>query len=222
MLFGEVTIYEPEEYATAVAQRLISFASQHGTVNIALSGGSTPQAIFKVLAAGNSNLDNVRFFWADERYVPYDSPDSNFGEAWRLWLSSIRPDREDLFPFAVERDSPQVVAQNYARIVPQNGLDLVLLGVGEDGHTASIFPGDEETRRTDLFAAATVAPFKPYQRLTLTPRYLNLAKHVWFLATGERKRLILKQTASGDQTLPVAWITKPNIHWYLDEPASQV
>lgn len=202
---------------------------------IALSGGSTPKRMGQILA-GNPYSESVawrdaEFFWGDERWVPLDSPDSNAGEALRTFLESVPVPKEQIHPFATVDTTPEASAAEMAAVIATFGendltrFNLVLLGMGDDGHTASLFPGTAAIHED----ASTVVSHRVEKldatRLTLTPALLNAAHQVAFLAGGAGKAPMLHNVLDGPidvDTYPsqVVRPTHGSLTWIVDEAAA--
>jgi len=201
----------PEAMA-AYAARLFARrlrAKKEGPFLAALSGGRTPAALFGALARLELDWSRVHFFMADERLVPQSSPSSNYGQARALLFSRIRIPAANLHPPRLKR--PAQAAAAYEKEIkelagPAGALDLVFLGLGEDGHTASLFPGAPELcERKKLVVPAKAPPgVKPAARLTLTFKALNAAGAAVLLAAGPAKKSLFARTVAGDKALPAA------------------
>lgn len=206
-----------------------------GVFYIALSGGSTPEVMYHALA-GPEFRDQVpwaqgEYFWSDERCVPPDHPDSNYGLAERTLLSKVPVPRERVHRMRGELDPERAAAeceQELRRVfqaeelsIPQ--FDLILLGLGDDGHTASLFPGSPalaENRR--LVAANYVKKFNVH-RLSFTLPLINAARNVAFLVSGEKKAPALQQIMRGGGTpVPAEEVhpTNGKLTWFVDEAAA--
>ena len=187
-----------------------------GRVTVALCGGSTPKHLYSLLASPDYSdqipWNNVQLFWGDERCVPPDHPDSNFRMVQEALLSKIRIPAENIHRMPGERE-PRAAAAEYEKELQKFfGLnsgalprfDLILLGIGEDGHTASLFPGSDALNETKHSVVAPfVAKLNSY-RLSLSLPVLNNAANVWFLVTGASKADTVKQIFSGTSDLPAA------------------
>ncbi|WP_340199368.1 6-phosphogluconolactonase [Ascidiimonas sp. W6] len=203
--------------------------------HIALSGGSTPKVIFDVLAsdfADKINWKKVHLYWGDERCVPPTDEDSNYKMTVNHLLSKIDIPEENIHRIEGE-NIPQMEAYRYGELLQEklpnaNGIpqfDLIILGIGEDGHTASIFP--HEINIWDSYEYCDVAshPKSGQKRITITGQVINNAKAVAFLATGFHKankvKAILKKE-EGSEQYPASLVdpTHGEIHWFLDEPAA--
>lgn len=205
-------------------------------VTIALSGGNTPQLMFHTIAEyfpASFPWNRMHFFWVDERWVPHENGESNFGNAKRLLFDKVAIDDSRLHPVRTQNISPQEEALRYAQEIQQyvsqiNNIptfDIIFLGMGDDGHVASIFPGQELLFDVDEFCAVSQHPQLKQQRLTLTGRIINHARHIVFLITGKQKSSILQMVFEGkDIRYPVQRV-KPlagKLFWYLDAEAASL
>jgi 6-phosphogluconolactonase len=205
-------------------------ASQ-GPFHVALSGGSTPRRMHELLSAmGRDALpwDRIVLWWGDERTVPPDHPDSNFGMAKRTLIDPLALTR--FHRMEGERD-PSVAAADYeAALVNACGappvLDLVFLGMGPDGHTASLFPGSPAVDEKQRFVVANpvdspVAKGKT-TRITMTAPVLRAARHVRFLVAGADKAMVLKQVLEGPRgRYPSQLVDGSDVRWYVDDAAAR-
>lgn len=201
---------------------------------VALSGGSTPRALYRRLTRAPYRAaiswEHVRFFWGDERCVPPDSKRSNYRMARETLLDPLEIPPRQVFRMKGEEE-PEAAARAYERTLCRYavgrtvGLDLVLLGLGEDGHTASLFPGTaalDAGRR--LVAANYVGKFSEW-RITLTYRALNAARRIVFVVCGtEKASAVAKvlQKSSGWRELPASGVCpgRGSLLWLLDEAAA--
>jgi 6-phosphogluconolactonase len=238
----EVRILEDDdELAETAAGTIVDLATsavaQRGRFSVALAGGATPRATYERLARPPlSELmpwARTYVFFGDERGVPPDHPDSNYGMAYRALLSKVPIPPRQIFRIPGEAADPESVATDYARTLAEEmkvrrgevpRLDLVLLGLGIDGHTASLFPGSpvlKEVFRTvaAVHAAAAIIP----QRFTLTFPVLNAAACVIFLVSGSVKAKVVKAAlAEGAAALPAGMVrpTDGRLVWLLDRGAA--
>jgi 6-phosphogluconolactonase len=206
--------------------------ADHGRFAVALSGGTTPKATYGLLAS--EFRDRIRWthvdcFWSDERCVPPDHPESNFRMANEALLSHVDIPAANVHRMKGEDPDPAHAAEEYDRqlrsffrteIDPPE-FDLLMLGMGADGHTASLFPGTAALQERRAFAAANyVEKFRGY-RLTLTLPVLNAAKKVIFLVAGADKSSALAKVLS-DRTLPASLVQPPQgtTLWLLDTAAA--
>ncbi len=220
------------QVATLLHQKINS--SPH-RFNLAISGGSTPLLLFDILAsqyAQKLNWQNLGVFWVDERCVPPNHSESNYGEAYSRWLSKVNIPAQNIFRMQGEA-TPEAEAQRYGLLLNnqlgQNAgfpqFDLILLGMGDDGHTASIFPPQLHLMQHANPVAVGQNPYSGQNRITLTGNTINAAAEVLFLVTGQNKASLVKQIAhnmAGCLAFPAAHI-KPvneNVTWYLDSAAA--
>ncbi len=202
-----------------------------GTFRVALSGGSTPKHMHELLAAmgpGALPWDRVELWFGDERTVPPDHPDSNYGMAKRTLIDPLR--LTQVHRMEGERD-PGPAASDYEHaLVAAAGappvLDLVFLGMGPDGHTASLFPGSPAVGERQRYVVANpvdspVAKGKT-TRITLTVPALNAARHVRFLVAGADKAKVLKDVLEGPRgRYPSQLVDGSDVRWYVDAAAAK-
>jgi len=199
-----------------------------GTFTVALSGGSTPRCMFQMLADESflnaAEWTKVQFFWSDERCVPPDHPDSNYRMANEALLSKIAISPDQVHRMHGEEIPPDAAA-SYAALVTPVRFDLILLGMGPDGHTASLFPGSKVLHETKAAVAANwVEKFNTW-RITMTAPFINQAAIVMFLIDGAKKAPALKEVLEGARNpeLYPAQMIKPSdgdIEWMLDQAAA--
>ena len=199
-----------EEAAQALAGAAEEAVRRTGRFTLALSGGGTPERLYARLASPpfRSRIDWawVHVFWGDERCVPPDHPDSNYRLAYESLLSKVAVPPERIYRMRGEDPDPERAAESYGRELrrvfslkpgERPRFDLILLGLGADGHTASLFPGSPALNETTRLAVAVHAgPVKAY-RLTLTLPVLNAAARVIFLVSGEEKAEALRAALKG-------------------------
>jgi len=192
-----------------------------GAFTLALSGGRTPVPFYRRLAKSQAvNWRDVHLFWSDERGVPPDHPTSNYGTAKDALIDRIPIPPENVHRIHSEQ-TPQDAAEDYEaelrrELGPEGRLDLVLLGMGADGHTASLFPGHMAVEETDLWVLPVHAPVEPPWRVTLALPLLNRARNVLFLVVGEEKTEALLQIADGAD-LPASRVRPSNgtLTWFV-------
>ena len=208
--------------------------TQKGFFTVALSGGSTPKALYQLLADPEEPFhaqvpwSRTHFFWSDERHVSPDHPDSNYRMANETMLSHVpvpesnihRVHSENPDAAAAANEYEQTILQLTKQTLPQ--LDLILLGLGDDGHTASIFPGSDvihETKR--LVAAPWVEKLNTY-RISMTLPLLNNAASVLFLVSGAEKAEIVNEVIQGPKQYPAQAVqpTHGQLLWMLDSLAA--
>jgi 6-phosphogluconolactonase len=203
--------------------------SARGIFRIALSGGHTPEPIFKQWAAtADFPWDRVQFTFGDERCVPPDDEQSNYRMARHTLLDLAPIPAGNIFRIQGELPPEEAAAEYDARLTqlasrfnePRYRLDLLLLGMGPDGHTASLFPGTEAlTEQTRNVVQNFVPKFDTY-RITFTYPLINAARHVCFLLQGEDKKPVVKQILAGDKEYPAAHVspTDGDVTWILGWP----
>ena len=223
----------PQDLANAFAIQLIKWINETpgNTFHLALSGGTTPSILYRLLAEKYSNKvpwQKIHFWWGDERMVPPGNPDSNFGVVNKLIFSKFKLSPDQIHRIKGEEE-PIAEAKRYGlemeKLIPLvNNLpafDLILLGLGEDGHTASIFPDQIQLMESDEITGIAMQPITGQQRITLTGRVLNNAKKVAFLVSGESKASIFNQVIHGSEralVYPAAHIHPDGeLHWFVDE-----
>jgi 6-phosphogluconolactonase len=184
--------------------------------SLALSGGSTPGPVFRELAKRDVPWALVDFYFVDERFVPPDHPESNYLLAEEALFKPLGVHAEQVFRMQGERQDRDEAAHDYEQRLPAV-LDVVVLGMGEDGHTASLFPGasslEEKTRRV----LAVVGPKPPPWRMTLTLPVLQSARKVLGLVAGAGKRDMVRRVLAGED-LPAARVTQAQ--WMMDKAAA--
>jgi 6-phosphogluconolactonase len=229
---------DSKELAQAAAEffvaRSIEAVAERGSFTVALSGGSTPKLLYKLLADPHEPFreqvpwTKTRFFWSDERHVSPDHPDSNYRMANEAMLSHVPVLDENVHRILSENPSAAEAATEYEQTLidvtetslPQ--LDLILLGLGTDGHTASIFPGSDVLQETGrLVAAPWVEKLKTY-RITMTLPVLNNGTSVLFLVSGGDKADIVSGVLQGPKLYPVQAVRPGNgqLLWMLDKDAA--
>jgi len=200
---GYQIIVRPEGFATAAATflgRKLRPAAPDETLSVALSGGTTPGPVYEALArASQPRWDRLDVYFADERAVPPDDPESNY----RLVRETLL-DRVPIPPARVHRmpadgEDLDEAALAYERAFPPR-LDVLVLGLGTDGHTASLFPGDPAVDEWDRRIVAVEAPAEPRRRLTITPRVIAGAHLIVVLARGEYKMTAVRRALSSAGT----------------------
>ena len=236
-MFTAINIHRNNrEVAEAFALFLFFWLRRRPRSMIALSGGSTPKVLFQHLAtnyAERIDWQRVHFFWGDERCVPPDHPDSNYGMTKKLLFDHINIPATNIHRIHGEADT-SVEVQRYGSLLHeklrlrdgQPVFDLILLGMGDDGHTASIFPDQAVLLRTDAPCALARHPETGQQRITLTGPVLNNAENVAFLVTGESKAAkvaAILHKSNAWQDYPAAHIAprRGKLFWFLDHGATK-
>lgn len=184
------------EAARALAERIVTGVSRSGGFTISLAGGQTPIALYRCLAARHGDSipwDRVHVFWSDERYVPYGDPASNYGMARKELLGRVPVPAANIHPMPTGAREPGDAAAAYESLLRERFgrdgplVDLGLLGIGVEGHTASLFPGSSALSEARRWVVPVLAPAMPAQRLTLTLLALNLAREIFFVVAGAEK-----------------------------------
>jgi 6-phosphogluconolactonase len=231
---------DSETLALAAAERFIALSREavalRGKFLVALAGGSTPERLYALLGepecAGRVPWGCTFLFFSDERVVWFADPDSNFGMVQRTLLSHVAVPKEQLFPIPTDLSTPAACAAAYDATLREvlgepPVFDLILLGLGDDGHTASLFPGLPALDETEKYAVAsppgTLPP--PRQRVTLTFPAINAARQVLFLVSGAKKRDRLRQWLTTDaavSALPARGVhpTKGEVSIWADKAAA--
>lgn len=190
----------------AVAQRILALGGQaiaaHGQFRIVLAGGRTPEAVYRRLAAATADWSRWQVYFGDERCLPVDDPERNSVMAARAWLDRVPIPPGNIHPMAAEQGAEAAAAAYAAQLRDALPFDLVLLGMGEDGHTASLFPGHTHAA-DELVHAVHGAPKPPTDRVSLGLAALNEAGTVMVLVTGSGKRDAVDRWRRGED-LPVA------------------
>jgi 6-phosphogluconolactonase len=224
-----------KEFCSELFNQINSLLKTKNKANIALSGGNTPKLIFRVLATSYKeklSWEKINLFWGDERCVPPDDKESNYRMTKKFLLDHIQIPSENIFRIKGE-NVPSEEAKRYSDVIKSNlasvnnlpQFDIVLLGLGEDGHTTSIFPDQMELLESEKICEVATYPESKQTRITLTGRVINDSKKIYFLVAGKSKSFavgkILNKT--GDYLkLPGAHI-KPvdgELTWFLDKEAA--
>jgi 6-phosphogluconolactonase len=210
--------------------------ASHGRCAISLSGGHTPEKMFALWSQEKYRRsfpwERVHFFWGDDRYVPHTDPLSNYGVAKKLLFDRIGPNTPlKLYPMPTELPDPDNAAHAYAATMrtffgtEPPAFDVQLLGLGGEGHTASLFPNNPALAEEEAWVLAVTVPATPPHRLTMTYPVINQARNTFFLVAGESKREILKAIAAGPDTglsqYPAARVKPAGpLVWMLDQAAA--
>ncbi|KHA59375.1 6-phosphogluconolactonase [Vibrio variabilis] len=224
-----------EQVVESLANDMKTYSELDRPVHISLSGGSTPKMLFKLLAteayATSIQWQNLHFWWGDERCVAPDDAESNYGEANALLFSQVNLPAENIHRIRGE-DEPKAEADRFAKemaeVIPtENGtpvFDWILLGVGADGHTASLFPGQTDYQDENLSVLAS-HPESGQIRVSKTAKVLEAAKRISYLVLGAGKVDIVNEihtTPANELPYPAAKIQSKTgeTEWYLDSDAA--
>jgi 6-phosphogluconolactonase len=237
--FKSQILASPEEAADRLAMDFIRYAEDalqyRDSLYIALSGGSTPHLMFDIISREYPKAlkwERLHFFWVDERCVPHESSESNFGNANRLFFSKINIPSENLHPIFGNEDPISEAVRYTGEILTYvpciqsiPAFDLVFLGMGNDGHTASIFPGQEKLFSSSSICSVSEHPQTGQKRITFTGKIINRANHVVLLVTGENKAEILQAVFDGSHKIYPVQQVKPeqgSLSWYIDKDAARL
>ena len=232
----ELKIYsDKQEVASEFSNFFAEKVKESDSFHVALSGGSTPKIVFDVLANEfGSDLDwnKGQFYWGDERCVPPTDDESNYKMTVEHLLSKIEIPEENIHRIKGENE-PKGEAVRYSEVIEQylsesNGIptfDLVILGMGDDGHTASIFPHEIDLWHSEKTCEVAVHPDSGQRRITITGKIINAAATVAFLVTGEGKAEkvgeIVRRTGSfKDYPATLVAPKSNNLYWFLDDAAA--
>jgi 6-phosphogluconolactonase len=226
---------DPQTLARHVAEWMTQAALAAKTpFRVSLSGGSTPKALYSLLAADDFRdrfpWARVSWYWGDERFVPYDHPDSNYRMTREAMLSKAPVPPENIHPVPAD-GSPEEAARRYEHTLreaygaptldPARPLfDITLLGLGADGHTASLLPGEPVLEERIRWVMA-VSHGRPEIRITMTYPAINSSRRIAFLVTGREKAAILSTVRGGDSALPAARVRPVGeLIWFVDKAAA--
>ena len=183
--------------------------AEQGRFSIVLAGGTTPRVLYQRLRHLNTDWASWHIYFGDERYLPPGDPARNDSMATAAWLHHVPIPPAQIHTIPWHGDVHTAAAEYASLLAQAPGFDLVLLGLGEDGHTASLFPGDDAARISPELAIAVIdAPKPPPQRISMSPRCLSNASAVWFIVTGTSKLEALQGWLNG-LSLPVQAIRPP-------------
>lgn len=235
---------DPSAVARAAAELVVDLCAEAvdatGRFLIALSGGNTPRGLYERLAgpgyAERIPWESVHVFWGDERCVPPFDPQSDYGMAKEVLLDHVEIAEGRIHRIRGE-DDPELVAGEYERLlrrtfgamtgppptVPGARFDLVLLGMGEDGHTASLFPGTSAVQELHRWVMPVEAPADPRRRVSLTPPVLNASAHTLFMVTGAEKAPALAAVLEGPRD-PLVYPSQAieDAEWFVDADAASL
>ncbi len=211
-----------------VVERMRTAIAERQYCSIALSGGSTPQPLYAALATQDLPWHRIHIYWGDERYVAPTHPDSNYGMAKQVWLDLVPIPAENIHPMPTDLPQPQLAADAYEREI-QLGMglnpifDIILLGMGDDGHTASLFPHTAALSVVDRLVTLGDKDGQP--RLTFTTTIINQARSTIFLVCGASKQPALAAVfaPTGDPETYPSRLIQPTgeLIWLLDAAAGE-
>ncbi|MFG0288143.1 MAG: 6-phosphogluconolactonase [Rhodopirellula sp. JB044] len=231
-------VSDPATLAAEFAKEFADWSARqtHDKISIALSGGSTPKILFKLWAEQYADViewSRLHFYWGDERCVPPGDPESNYGVAKKLLFDKVPVPPENIHRVLGEAD-PQEERSRYEDEIRSvvalraNGLpqfDLMLLGMGDDGHTASIFPHQRELLTSNEICEVAQHPVSGQTRITLTGPVIKAAKKTVFLVTGAGKKSVLADVIhhKGEfESYPASYIDEGDVTFYVDDAAGEL
>jgi len=192
-----------------------------GTCALCLAGGRTPEPVYRALASASSiDWKRVDVFFGDERAVPPDHPDSNYLMVYQALLSRVPVPAGQVHRMKAELSDREAAAREYERVLPPR-LDILVLGMGPDGHTASLFPGSAALDERHRMVVPVVGAKAPAERLTITPPVIEAARRVAVIATGEDKAAMVARAIEGPlapKDVPVQLARRGS--WFLDQAAA--
>lgn len=221
-----------ERAQTIILEQIEQGIQERGRFTLALAGGSTPKPLYQGLSQQNLPWEKIYIFWGDERYVPVEHPDSNEGMARNVWLNHVPIPPENIYGTPTQGENPSQDAQKYQTQLEQffqqsseefPQFDIILLGIGDDGHTASLFPQTAALQVKDRWV--TVGEKDGQPRITFTVPLINQARHVIFLVGGASKQNALEQIFApiADPLQYPARLIQPQgkLWWLLDSKAGE-
>lgn len=231
-----LSIPTPAKWAETAAELIIKQANAaveaRGSWSLVLSGGSTPRPVYQAIAVRKEqiNWDHTYIFWGDERCVPPDDPNSNYRMAKETFLEDVQIPQQNIFRILGEIP-PETAAQDYQGTIDahfyktEKRFDTLLLGLGDDGHTASLFPDMDTLAEENFWVAANRNPHNQTERVSLTFPAINSSRSIIFLVTGENKANIVADVIQNPTAPPdypakrVTGLDTPPI-WILDQAAA--
>ncbi len=215
---------------SVVLDKIQQAIQQQDRCTVALAGGSTPEPLYEAIAARELPWEKIHVFWGDERYVPPEHPDSNQGMARRAWLSRVPIPAANVHPMPTGAGDPAADAQQHDRELREffgasdgefPAFDIILLGIGDDAHTASLFPHTDALKVRDRLV--TVGNKDGQPRITFTVPLINNARCVIFMVAGASKQHALSQIfapSADDFTYPARLIQPKGELWWLLEASA--
>jgi 6-phosphogluconolactonase len=202
---------------TRIAALAEGCLQQHGHFSIILAGGTTPRKLYQQMRSLSTDWRQWHIYFGDERYLPAGDPARNDSMAATTWLDHVPIPPAQIHRVPTASDVAAAAAAYAAVLEQAPGFDLALLGLGEDGHTASLFPGDTTYEANPALAIAiTHAPKPPPQRVSMSPACLGRAAAVYFVVTGDSKRQALRDWLAGVQLPPLAITPRAGIDIFTD------
>ncbi|MEO8861665.1 MAG: 6-phosphogluconolactonase [Ginsengibacter sp.] len=224
-----------EGMASWICELINSTLQRQEYFTLALSGGNTPKILFNKLASPEYkekvNWQRVHFFWGDERAVPFKDDRNNAKMAYDLLIDHLNIPNSQVHIMRTDIE-PLFAAMEYSKILhtyfnnTASTFDLVLLGMGDDGHTLSLFPGGQNNTDNNEWVTAIYNENQKMYRITLTPQIVNSSSAIAFMVDGEKKAAVLEEVLEGPYApdkFPAQIIKPPkdNVHWFLDEAVAK-
>ena len=227
---GNIRVFaDYDSLSQAAAEYVINLAREsvdrRGRFDWLLSGGKTPEGLYRLLGnppyRGLTFWQSVHFFWGDERCVPPDDPASNFDLAWRRLLNNLAVPSENIHRMPAEADNLETSARDYQTRLPDRP-DLILLGMGPDGHIASLFPHSSALNEAARKVVVVEGPIEPKRRLTITPAVLTSARQVLVLVSGADKASTVQRVFASQGSIEhtPARLVRERI-WFMDSQAAR-
>jgi 6-phosphogluconolactonase len=214
-----------EAAAAYLAQQITATLATKSTFSMAISGGRTPWEMLKILAKADLPWQRVNLFQVDERVAPDGHADRNLTQLFQAIAGTPMVTQLRIFPMPVLADDLEEGCREYTQVIHEvtegKGLDLIHLGLGSDGHTASLVPGDEVMEVQDRLVACTQNLYQGRIRMTLTYPLLNSAKHLLWIVTGSEKQEMVKRLLQQDPSIPAGSIRQENALLLVDQAAME-
>jgi 6-phosphogluconolactonase len=210
--------------AQEVCARILELAkeaiAERGQFKFVLAGGTTPEKVYRLLAKSEAEWSKWFIYHGDERCLPVDHADRNSVMAANAFLNEVTIPKNQIFDMPTELGTEESAAAYRPIVEAAMPFDLVLLGMGEDGHTASLFPHHAQDEMDDVIHTIYFSPKPPAERITMSAKALSNTQNLFFLINGANKRAALKQWREGDD-LPVASVNAlQNLVVFLDKAAA--
>ena len=233
MIVPKVEVFNTNEYsvttANQIGEMILAQLKKQGGCRIGLAGGGTPKPIYQHLAGNvwepKIRWEQVELLWGDERCVPPDHPQSNYQMAKAALIDRVQIPAQNSHRMRGE-DVPATAAKDYESFLDSAPIDILLLGMGGDGHTASLFPGSSALKERDRRVVDARSPVAPHQRISLTVRAINESQSDCLLVTGREKAAriaeVLREIESNHPHVPAAFVHPQSgrLVWFVDENAA--
>lgn len=210
-----------ENAAKYLEQKILGSIKEKGSFSMAISGGKTPWQMLKILTKAPLPWNRVNIFQVDEREAPDGHPDRNLTQLFKTLEDTGIITKVNIFPMPVVAENLEAACKEYAdtiqEITGDGVLDLVHLGMGADGHTASLIPGDQVCEVYDKDVAMTFGPYQGRMRMTLTYSSINRAKEIFWVITGDEKKEMVQRLIQKDQNIPAGKVSQENAFLITDQ-----